>query len=260
MSGSPGEALKEGSPIITDEHIDNFGISFSTAAPGKPHYIKISYAPGWRSSGGEKIYPVSPGFMLIYPKGTKVSLNYRRSGWEIAGIVLSLLSIPFAFIITKKRPERAFPWRAFLAAGLGLFFGMALYLSAQSLVGYPALARAMAKARRIDPGDFLRRKELLALVDPWATRENLDRYDNRLVFDAYRLKSLVLAAEGQQKKLRSSSIPSAPAMPIPGFSIPCPRRAEGFTLVRARPAPDALPCTGRAPRAQPCPAAELVIG
>lgn len=200
MSGSPGEALKEGSPIITDEHIDNFGISFSTAAPGKPHYIKISYAPGWRSSGGEKIYPVSPGFMLIYPKGTKVSLNYRRSGWEIAGIVLSLLSIPFAFIITKKRPERAFPWRAFLAAGLGLFFGMALYLSAQSLVGYPALARAMAKARRIDPGDFLRRKELLALVDPWATRENLDRYDNRLVFDAYRLKSLVLAAEGRTEE------------------------------------------------------------
>jgi len=37
-------------------------------------------------------------------------------------------------------------------------------------------------------------------VDPWATRENLDRYDNRLIFDAYRLKSLVLAAEGRTEE------------------------------------------------------------
>ncbi len=209
--GSPqagGEDMKENltgrvadkSAAISREYVDDFEIRFSTTAPGKPHYIKISYAPGWRSSGGEKIYPVSPGFMLIYPKEAQVVLRYRRTIWEIAGIALSLLSIPFALIVAKKKPRRSFQWKAFLITGLGLFFSIAIYLSAQSLVGYPALAKDMARARRINPGDPLRRQELLTLVEPWATKENLDRFDNRLVFDAYRLKSLVVAAEGRAKE------------------------------------------------------------
>ncbi len=189
-------------PAITDEQVDNFSIRFNTTEPGKPHYIKISYAPGWQSSGDEKIYPISPGFMLIYPEGTQVELNYRRTAWEILGIGLSLISIPFALIIAKKKPKRSCCWKTLLVAGLVLFFATALYLTAQTMVGYPALARNLAKARRINPGDPLRRQELLALIDPWATKENLDRYDNRLVFDAYRLKSLVLIADGQVDEAR----------------------------------------------------------
>ena len=197
-----GSTATGGSLAISDEHIDNFSIKFKTTAIGKPHYIKISYAPGWQSSGGEKIYPVSPGFMLIYPTGTQVELKYRRSAWELLGMVLSLLSIPFALIVAKKKPRRNFRWKALLVAGLSAFFAIALYLSAQTMVGYPALAKDMAKARRINPGDSLRRRELLALVEPWATQENLDRYDNRLVFDAYRVKSLALIADGRTEEAR----------------------------------------------------------
>lgn len=200
LSSSDGGARTMESALVSAEHVDNFHIRFTTAAPTKPHYIKISYAPGWKSSGGEKIYPVSPGFMLIFPKSARVELSYRRTVWEILGIVLSLASIPFALIIAKKKPGRTFPWKALLVAGLGLFFGVALYLSVQTMIGYPALARDLAKARRINPTDPLWAEELLGLLEPWATAENLDRYDNKLVFDAYRLKSLALTAEGRTKE------------------------------------------------------------
>ncbi|MDD3980689.1 MAG: 6-pyruvoyl-tetrahydropterin synthase-related protein, partial [Spirochaetales bacterium] len=119
-AGSAESVDTSGSPVISDERVDNFSIRFRTTAPGEPHYIKISYAPGWRSSGGETIYPVSPGFMLLFPTSVEVELSYCRTVWEILGIALSLMAIPFAIIIGKKKPKRSFGWRVPLVTGLGV--------------------------------------------------------------------------------------------------------------------------------------------
>jgi len=183
---------------IKNEHIDNFGISFDTAAPGVPHLIKISYAPGWRSRAREKIYPVSPGFMLIVPQTNHVDIVYGRTGWEIAGLLLSILSLPAAFALRRILPGRRFPWRLLLGIAFAIFAGAAIFLALQTSAGYPALAKDIGEARRLDLGIAAQRQKALDLVEPWATTENLDRFDNRLAFDAFRIKVLVLLRQGRR--------------------------------------------------------------
>ncbi|MGB4586097.1 MAG: hypothetical protein WBH66_03495, partial [Rectinemataceae bacterium] len=183
---------------IKNEHIDNFGISFDTAAPGVPHLIKISYAPGWRSRAREKIYPVSPGFMLIVPQTNHVDIVYGRTGWEIAGLLLSILSLPAAFALRRILPGRRFPWRLLLGIAFAIFAGAAIFLALQTSAGYPALAKDIGEARRLDLGIAAQRQKALDLVEPWATTENLDRFDNRLAFDAFRIKVLALLRQGRR--------------------------------------------------------------
>ncbi|MBU5688312.1 MAG: hypothetical protein KQA31_02815, partial [Candidatus Aenigmarchaeota archaeon] len=48
--------------------IENEKISFNTNCINKPHIIKVSYFPNWKVKGADKIYMVSPAFMLVYPK------------------------------------------------------------------------------------------------------------------------------------------------------------------------------------------------
>ncbi len=188
-------------PFITAEHVDNFNITFSTRAPGKAHYIRISYAPGWKSLAGEKLYPIAPGFMLIFPSKEKVVLEYRRTAAEIIGIVLSLLSIPLCLFFWKKRPGRGFPWKILLAAAFALFLGATIALMLQTAGGYPALSRDIGKARLMNAGDPIQRKALLSLVEPWADTEMLERFDNRLVFDAFRLKALALLSSDEEEAI-----------------------------------------------------------
>ena len=177
---------------IANEHADNFRIEFDTDAPGLPHYIRISYSPGWKSRSGERIYPVSPGFMLIVPKTNRVELVYARTGWEIAGVILSLLAIPAAIGIRRLRPGRRFPWKPLAGTAFAVFCMAFVFLILQTTAGYPALARDIEAARKLNLSVSDQRERALALVGPWATVENLDRFDNRLTFDAYRIKALAL--------------------------------------------------------------------
>ncbi len=193
--GAPTAAPRQNR--IRNEHIDNFGISFDTDAPGGPHYIKISYAPGWRSRGGEKIYPVSPGFMLIVPATSHVEIRYGRTGWEIAGLLLSLLSLPAAFALRRIQPGRRFPWKTLLGLAFAVFAAAVIFLTLQTSAGYPALAKDVGEARRLDLGKAEQREKALRLVEPWATTENLDRFDNRLAFDAFRIKALAFLRQGR---------------------------------------------------------------
>ena len=189
VEGRPTQGQAAG---IANESVDNFSIAFDTDAPGLPHYIRISYAPGWKSRNGERIYPVSPGFMLIVPKTNRVELVYARTGWELAGAFLSLLAAPAAFALKRLRPGRRFPWKILAGAAFGVFLIAAVYLILQTTAGYPALARDIEAARKLDLSTPAERDRALALVEPWATVQNLDRFDNRLTFDAYRIKALAL--------------------------------------------------------------------
>ncbi len=186
-----------GKSLISGEHVDNFSIRFDTASPGTPHYIKISYAPGWKSRGGEKIYPVVPGFMLVIPKTGHVELVYGRTIWEILGLLLSFLSLPAALLFWKIHPGRRFPWRLLLRLAFAAFALASVFLILQTSAGLPALARDIDEARRLNLSVPAQREKALALVEPWATAENLERFDNKLAFDAFRIKALALLREGK---------------------------------------------------------------
>jgi hypothetical protein len=200
--GNKGEAEPAGK--ISDEKITNFEISFRTDSPGKPHYIRISYAPGWKSSGGEKIYPAAPGFMVIVPKGREVSLRYGRTIWEILGLIISFLVLPAFLALRILLPRRARHWRGLAAAAFIVFAGAASFLVLSTTRGYPALERDIGRARSLDLGKTLQRKKALELVAPWATREMLERFDDRLVFDAYRITASARLLSGETEKARQA--------------------------------------------------------
>jgi hypothetical protein len=51
-------------------------IKFTTSCVGAPHIIRVSFHPGWKAYGAEKIYLVSPSFMLVYPEKAEVVLKF----------------------------------------------------------------------------------------------------------------------------------------------------------------------------------------
>lgn len=70
-----------------------FRIKFHTDYPGLPHIVKVSYFPAWKVSGAKKIYPVSPGFMMIVPDSSDVELYYCATFWDRLGNLLSICGL-----------------------------------------------------------------------------------------------------------------------------------------------------------------------
>ncbi len=77
----PVEAALPTKETVTEDAIDIEG-----AAIGRPLLIKISYHPGWRVEGADRIYLTTPAFMLVYPHASKVRLIYERPAAEKIGI------------------------------------------------------------------------------------------------------------------------------------------------------------------------------
>lgn len=84
-------------PIAGDcdvtSHLENYRIEFETDCPDRPHILKVSYFPRWIAAGTAEVYPVSPGFMLVYPHERKVVLEYKRTGLDWTGVALTLLGV-----------------------------------------------------------------------------------------------------------------------------------------------------------------------
>jgi tetratricopeptide (TPR) repeat protein len=80
------------------ETIRDDEIFLETTCPGKPHIIKVSYHPNWQVEGAEKIYLVSPAFMLIYPQAEKVQLVYNHGAWDRLGQLLTLFGVAIVLI------------------------------------------------------------------------------------------------------------------------------------------------------------------
>jgi hypothetical protein len=203
-AGAAAQQAPAAASAVSNEHVDNFRIRFDTSAPGTPHYIKVSYAPGWKSRGGERIYPAAPGFMLVIPATGHVELTYGRTPWEILGIALTLLALPFALFFRRVRPGKDFPWRLLAGAAYAVFAAAAVFLILQTSAGYPALAKDIEAARRLDLSAKEPRARALALVEPWATKDNLERFDNKLVFDAFRIKALALLRESRGEEAKAA--------------------------------------------------------
>ncbi|MBI9075609.1 MAG: tetratricopeptide repeat protein [Desulfatibacillum sp.] len=68
-------------------------IAITGAQPGRPLLVKASYHPGWKASGGEKIFLAGPGFMLLFPKSPEVTLTYGPTSSDWIGKALTLTAL-----------------------------------------------------------------------------------------------------------------------------------------------------------------------
>lgn len=56
----------------------------------KPLLVKVSYHPNWKVEGADRVYLVSPSFMLIYPEQEQVRLTFSRAGADYAGSLMTI--------------------------------------------------------------------------------------------------------------------------------------------------------------------------
>ena len=91
------------------ESVGDYHIAFNTTCPGAPHIIRVSYFPKWRVEGAEKIYLVSPSFMLVYPRENNVVLYYGKTWVDYLGLgltTLGLLLTSYVLLLTLSRNHR----------------------------------------------------------------------------------------------------------------------------------------------------------
>jgi TolA-binding protein len=80
----------EGSSCKVESRVSNQQIDIDTDCIGRPLLVKMSYHPNWHVEGAEKIWLVSPSFMLIYPDAEQVRLYYGPGPWDYLGRTLTL--------------------------------------------------------------------------------------------------------------------------------------------------------------------------
>ncbi|MEM5793320.1 MAG: 6-pyruvoyl-tetrahydropterin synthase-related protein [Candidatus Aenigmatarchaeota archaeon] len=99
----PKVKLENSECFINNEVIEEERVSFDTNCIGKPHIIKISYFPNWKVKGADKIYMVSPTFMMVFPEKEHVELYYGKTFPDILGTILSFTGI--IIVIFWKKVE-----------------------------------------------------------------------------------------------------------------------------------------------------------
>lgn len=90
---------------LIEEKIDEDKIFFKTNCVGVPHIIKFSYFPNWKVIGANKIYHVSPSFMMVIPNQEEIYLSYENTSYDIFGFILSIVMV---FILFFSRYLRRF--------------------------------------------------------------------------------------------------------------------------------------------------------
>lgn len=73
-----GAAVSAGGGVIEEEVRDG-RIRFRTRAIGAPHLVKCTWFPNWKVRGAERVYRVTPCFLLVYPEREDVELYYGRT-------------------------------------------------------------------------------------------------------------------------------------------------------------------------------------
>jgi len=86
--------------------VGNEEVRFETDCPGRPHLIKISYHPKWQVEGADRVYLVSPSFMMVYPTARHVRLFFGDRwpdyiGRSASGLGLMLLVV--AWVAERRR-------------------------------------------------------------------------------------------------------------------------------------------------------------
>jgi len=109
-SGSPGP-LGTTDPI-TDEIVTADRIAFRTTAIGKPHIVKVTYFPNWRVRGADRVYMVTPCFMLVYPTEERVELRYGYTVADRVGHVLTMIGLAGLVLLGVRSRRRLTSWHS----------------------------------------------------------------------------------------------------------------------------------------------------
>jgi hypothetical protein len=83
-------------PVSVSSTLGSETIDIETSALNRPLLIKVSYHPNWQITGADKIYLVSPSFMLIYPNSHKIHLSFEYGFLGHLGVGLTLFGILLA--------------------------------------------------------------------------------------------------------------------------------------------------------------------
>lgn len=95
---------------VSNVVLENHRLSFTTTAIGVPHLVKISYFPNWQADGADGPYRAAPSLMVVVPTQEDVVLEFRNTGAENIGIVLTVLAFgglaAYAYLRRRERNER----------------------------------------------------------------------------------------------------------------------------------------------------------
>ncbi|MBI4167935.1 MAG: hypothetical protein HY515_03195 [Candidatus Aenigmarchaeota archaeon] len=91
-----------------DEILANESLSINTSCLGKPLLVKIPYFPDWSVDGAERIYLASPGFMLVFPDETEVTLTYGSAANEAGNILTTIGLLVVAVYLTIPTIRKKF--------------------------------------------------------------------------------------------------------------------------------------------------------
>ncbi|HPO49414.1 MAG TPA: hypothetical protein PLO89_03730 [Spirochaetota bacterium] len=186
---------------VTSERVDHFKIEFDTAEVGKPHLINVTYSKNFKSKNGEKIYPVSPGFMMIIPEKNQVRIYYGWNIYEIIGLILTLLIIP-VIIFRKKIFSINFPFQKEIRlVALAIFLILVAFFLFETLFNSRKIHGDYKKAEKLvnQLNDY---NGALRIINKYATLDYLDRYDNSIIYNFYTMKARILSNTGKKKEAK----------------------------------------------------------
>ncbi len=94
---SPDQAWSAPAPATGGDirivSMDREQLVFETSAVGRPHIIRMTYNPKWKSVTGEPIYLAEPSLMLIIPRQSRVELRYEAVTADHVGIWLTVIGV-----------------------------------------------------------------------------------------------------------------------------------------------------------------------
>jgi hypothetical protein len=108
LAALPDEELTSVAPdSVSDVEIEDHRISFTTAAVGVPHLVKVSYFPNWVAEGAEGPFHAAPSLMVVVPTEENVVLEFGRGPAEWGGWILTALGvIGVATVVVVRRWRR----------------------------------------------------------------------------------------------------------------------------------------------------------
>ena len=98
-------ATPAGDLEVTNVSTTNDSIEFDVSEVGSPVLIRTSYFPNWKAEGADKVYRVTPNFMVVVPTSKHVSLTYGRAPMEWISMFLSFLGVLLLMFFVVRAPQ-----------------------------------------------------------------------------------------------------------------------------------------------------------
>lgn len=96
---------------IFSEEVTDDEIRINTDCIGRPLLVRVSYFPNWKVEGAEKIYLVSPSFMMVFPEQEDVRIYYGNTISDFVGTALTILGLSVAvslLVFRKIEPHEVY--------------------------------------------------------------------------------------------------------------------------------------------------------